>query len=399
VVSPSYGGGALEAYSFATYGTGWLPAEDAHEPSHTWWGGVIPNTYLHSFWNESFADYSTGLFAQNVPLGNTGERRLAFIRHAEINSSWEAAPVADAGVDIGSAADGLGYGKGSYVLDALENELGTKKMEATLHRWVTNHVPGTSGEWEEYEQAVKDATGEDYSWFFDQWIRRKGEPKLNVSNARFDDGHVNLDIVYDGKPYRMQAEVLLVYADGTQELKAVTIPPSATSTVSVNAKEKPKLVSFDPYRRLIRTFGGDEAPPTIAAAWHTFPHYTFGLMNSALVSDGDAQGATVPNNLNGIAIIGMPGATPLIDSLISKAGFTVNGTNLTFDGTTIDLSKNAAMALIQLGEGSRCLLALGHPDMVPNTGDAWIALTDHLGRFLRGKTSPKMSGKFVFPLP
>jgi len=44
LVSDAYGGGALEAYSFATYGTGWLPDEDAHEPAHTWFGGVIPNS-------------------------------------------------------------------------------------------------------------------------------------------------------------------------------------------------------------------------------------------------------------------------------------------------------------------------------------------------------------------
>ncbi|PMW84813.1 hypothetical protein C1X33_33855, partial [Pseudomonas sp. GW460-E13] len=47
--SETYGGGAMEAYSYATYGGG-LPSEDPHEPAHTWWGGLINNTYFHSFW-------------------------------------------------------------------------------------------------------------------------------------------------------------------------------------------------------------------------------------------------------------------------------------------------------------------------------------------------------------
>ena len=40
------GPGALEAYSFATYPDGDSPFLDAHEPSHTWWGGILNNDYL-----------------------------------------------------------------------------------------------------------------------------------------------------------------------------------------------------------------------------------------------------------------------------------------------------------------------------------------------------------------
>src|SRR5262249_2680527 len=39
--------GALEAYSFSTYGGGRFGAL-AHELSHTWWGGVVPNPYTRT---------------------------------------------------------------------------------------------------------------------------------------------------------------------------------------------------------------------------------------------------------------------------------------------------------------------------------------------------------------
>ena len=55
-------GGALEAYSFATFGGGAFQFATAHELSHTWWGGVVPNPYTRSMWNESFANYSDNLF-------------------------------------------------------------------------------------------------------------------------------------------------------------------------------------------------------------------------------------------------------------------------------------------------------------------------------------------------
>ena len=398
VVSKSYGGGALEAYSYATYGTGWLPDEDAHEPSHTWWGGIIPNTYLHSFWNESFADYSSGLYARNVPLGNTDERRLAFVRHSEPSPAWNLAPIAEAGVDIGPAADALGYGKGSFVLDALENELGPKRMKATLRHWVETHSKDRGGEWEDYEQAVNDSVGEDYRWFFDQWLRRTGYPKFTVSDAQFDGSAVTLKVAFDGTPYRMTAEILFLYTNGREEVKRVVIPPSPTTTLRIEVSEKPKVVSFDPYRRLVREIGVDEAPSTITGAWRTFPHYAFGSRASGALTGGAKPGSGMPDNLNGVAVIGMPGDTPIIAELAAKAGFKLEGTRLTYDGTKLDLTQGAALALVDLGGGRSCLLALGAPALRPNTGDAYVALTDRLGRFLRGKTLPKTSGRFVFNL-
>ena len=35
-----------------------------HEIAHTWWGGVVPNTYTRTLWNESFAEYSDGLYGR-----------------------------------------------------------------------------------------------------------------------------------------------------------------------------------------------------------------------------------------------------------------------------------------------------------------------------------------------
>src|SRR5688500_17195 len=43
-------GGALEAYSFATFASGTIPGAIVHEVAHTWWGGVVPNPYTRTMW-------------------------------------------------------------------------------------------------------------------------------------------------------------------------------------------------------------------------------------------------------------------------------------------------------------------------------------------------------------
>lgn len=398
MVSRTYGGGALEAYSYATYGLGWLPDEDSHEPSHTWWGGIIPNTYLHSFWNESFADYSTGLYSRNVPIGNRAERALAFVQHADPAPAWDVTPMSRSGVEYGPVADALGYGKGAFVLDALENELGVERMEATLHHWVESHAKDRGCEWEDYERAVHESTGEDFTWFFDQWLRRPGYPRLNINGATYADGAVSLPVTFEGQPFRMTAEVLLRFADGHDVVSKVVIPASPSSTLSVPAAEKPVLVSFDPYRRLVRKIDPDEAPVSIGAAWGSYRHFATGDKASPALTKSAKPISQLPKDLDGAAVIGMPGEAPIIDELARRAGFAIAGDKLTYDGTTIDLNKGAALAIVELGQGKRCLLALGRPELHPNTGDAYIAVTDYLGRFVRGKTHPKTSGHFVFRL-
>lgn len=398
VVTRSYGGGALEAYSFATYGTGWLPAEDGHEPSHTWWGGIICNTYLHSFWNESFADFSEGMYRRNVPIGNVAERRQAFVSHPSPDNLWDTAPLSQAGADIGPVASVLGYGKGAFVLETLEDEIGHDAMVKAMRHWIDTQPPGVPGEWEDFEKAVDDSAGQDMKWFFDQWVRRAGFPQIGVSDAAFADGMVTMKVDFKGEPYRMAAEVLLQYADGSTEIQRTEIPANANSVLRVPAREKPVLVSFDPYRRMIRAINADEMPMDYQRVWRRAKKYADPRYPSVFSKSADGDISKLPDDLNGTAIIGMPDSGPVVRRLASEAGFVLSSTSLTYKGTTVDLRKNSAVAVIDLGQGKHCVLALGTPKVLPDLGDAYIGLADDLGRFLRGNTLPKLSGRFVFRL-
>ena len=53
-----------------------------HELSHSWWGGMVPNTYTVDMWNEGFASYSERLLNEaskpGPPRGlRAGEERAS----------------------------------------------------------------------------------------------------------------------------------------------------------------------------------------------------------------------------------------------------------------------------------------------------------------------------------
>ncbi|HZP83853.1 MAG TPA: M1 family aminopeptidase, partial [Chthonomonadaceae bacterium] len=110
--------GALESYSFATFGPRTLPDYIPHELAHTWWGGLVPCTYTRSMWNESFATYSDDLFQRlaeqpvraSVRTASASKTRRAARR---LNPAHYTVPLTEAHDTSDERHITVGYGKGT----------------------------------------------------------------------------------------------------------------------------------------------------------------------------------------------------------------------------------------------------------------------------------------------
>jgi len=396
-ITPLYGGGALEAYSFATYG--YYPGEDSHEPAHTWWGGLINNTYLNSLWNESFADWSGGFYGRNAELGNKAERGLAFIQTPDVNEDYDAAPLNDSPPDIGPASTTLGYGKGAFVLQMLEQEIGPEKMLKACQEWIKRQDPTRGGEWEDFEVVVQDVAGKDVKWFFDEWVRRPGYPRLGEMTASYKQGNAVISIPISNGKWKITADVLLKYKDGRQAIMTATNEVVGNKHVwKVPPKEKPVLVSFDPWRRVVRKFESSEEPTSISRDLRSMNRYTAPAQQDWLKGIGRGDGSALGSDVAGRFIVGSPETLRQMAPLCTKAGFAVKGNALTYKGTSVDLTKGGAIAVIDLPGGKKCAIGLGQIRGSLNIGRARLAVFDEYGRFLRGVTDPKTSGAYTAKL-
>jgi hypothetical protein len=395
--SPAYGGGALESYSGATYGGG-LPQEDPHEPSHTFWGGVIVNTYLRSFWNESFAVFSQGLYARNVPIGNRAERTLAFVSDASASPEHNDVSCAEGGAYAGSVASALGYGKGAKVLQMLEQLIGTDGIISCMREWVATQPVGKPGEWEDFEAiCLKRFPAENLARFFRDWLHRPGYPDVQISKVRASDREIEFHVGFTGLPYNMPLEVAAFDAQGRMATKVLRV--SGPGDYSFPTPFRATLLSVDPWRKLLREQRRNEEPLSVGDFVARAKRYIDPAHPDYLSQvRGGQKLTTLSGPLDDLFIVGHPQSLPVLDALCKKAGFKVVGDKLTYDGTTIDLRHGSAMALVDLGEGKKCAIGLGTTQIRPNLGYAQVGLTDELGRFLRGRTEPKKSGFWTFPL-
>ena len=386
------GPGALEAYSFATYPGGGLPGQDTHEPSHCWWGGILPNDYLRSLWNESFADFCQGLFARNRVGGNKAELRQAFVSQQFANSIYDAAPLNNSGDEIGPAAAALGYGKGADVLQMLEDEIGTNTMIQCMSQWLKTNRPRHIGAWEDFERVVNNVTGKDYKWFFDEWVRRPGYAKMSLSDVAWHDGKISGKITFQGEPYRIHADILIRLLSGEDRYGRIDTMQEKDGDgyrFSIGCSTAPQLIAIDPWNKILRQRPRTDSAQSVATAFFRSKRYFDPAQPKYMaLGRGDNLLTTIPDDLSGITIVGSPETMPAMKPLCDSVGFHVSGNHLTYEGTTIDLNHGGAIALVDLPNGSRCVIALGTSRQLPSMGEARLVVFDDLGRPIRAKTDP-----------
>ena len=247
--------GALEAYSFSTYGPNTLPDLIPHELSHTWWGGITPCTYTHSMWDEAFAEYSDDLFTRSRQTTFPNPARISpaagrlLAERRKKAEAYAAIPVAQAFDTEDDRHTAAGYEKGHEVLRMLETQLGQPVMLRCMRLFFTDHPKGEAAEWPEFEAAVQKATGRDYRWFFAEWLERTGVPTLALDHTTFHkdaDGYVvETDVVQDGNPYRLALPVQLETAGGPP-LQVTKEIDGATTHLVFHVGAAPTRLRLDP---------------------------------------------------------------------------------------------------------------------------------------------------------
>lgn len=247
VETPGSGGAALEAYSFAMFSGGDFSALP-HELAHTWWGGVVPNPYTRSLWNESLAEYSQIAFLRQTPewkpfsmhpAPDYGRRYLRILT----------APLAES-PNLSKIAYSTGaYVKGLFVLLMLEDLIGKEALWKSLRAFRDGHRAGEAADWPDVQRAVRKVTGKDYTWFFDQWLRRAGVPEVRLSEVRqsLENGKyvVTAQIEQFGTPYRLRLPVVLKTSNGKTMSRTVETSGAKTA-VRLTCDAPPARLDLDP---------------------------------------------------------------------------------------------------------------------------------------------------------
>lgn len=154
----------------------------AHELFHHWFGDYVTcESWSHLPLNESFANYSEFLWATHKYGKDEGD--LVYINALQ-DYLYEATQKQVPLIRYEYASredmfDAHSYQKGGRVLHQLRLEVGDEAFFLSLNHYLKSHAFQTA-EIEDLRLSFEKITGRDLKWFFDQWFKLPGHPKVKV---------------------------------------------------------------------------------------------------------------------------------------------------------------------------------------------------------------------------
>jgi hypothetical protein len=176
--------GALAAEEVSSGPTDFVHGLVAHEFAHQWWGHQIGWASDDNEWlSESFAEYASGIFVKEYQGPKRFQNTLLdWKKNAKVGDPE--GPIAAANMLNGPNAYDyriyLLYNKGPYVLHMLRVQLDdqtySKVMQDVQQTYKNQNITT-----EMLLREVNRVTGQDYTYFFDQWFWDVGIPRFQYS--------------------------------------------------------------------------------------------------------------------------------------------------------------------------------------------------------------------------
>jgi hypothetical protein len=235
----------------------------AHEIVHNWWGNGVTVDYARGNWAEGLTTYMADYaLARQRGGGAAREMRLSWLRNFAALPPERDIPVERFTSKQHDAAQVVGYDKVAFVFHMLERELGEAAFGDGLRRFWTDHRFRVAG-WTDLQRAFQQAPGSDLAWFFDQWVRRAGIPRIELVEARREgsegDYHVTVKVRQSRPLYRNRLPVVIDTPAESERHDVVL--DRHEQDFRIASQRKPLAVRLDPDFDTFRKLLPGESPP------------------------------------------------------------------------------------------------------------------------------------------
>lgn len=255
-VSAAFGGGGTEHASVIFYGETVMDRNAtgivAHEIAHQWFGDAVTESDWDDAWlSEGFATYFTLLYTEHYEgrdafvLELQRARVTALAAEKRLNE-----PVVHNNIDdLDGVIPNLVYQKGAWVLHMLRQQVGTETFWTGIRAYYRQHRDGNASS-DDLRRAMEEASGQDLTWFFEQWLHRNLSPALTGTwsyDAATKQLVIELTQAQTGSPYRLPLEVGVVLDSVGTTMRVTKVEMTkATQRITIPAADVPRDVVLDP---------------------------------------------------------------------------------------------------------------------------------------------------------
>lgn len=224
----------------------------AHEVAHQWFGNSVTEIdWPHVWLSEGFATYLTmtyreAIYGRDTIVPTLEETRRNVIAFHRENPDR---PVIDTTVtDLMRYLNANSYQKGGWVLHMLRYRIGDDAFFAGLRVYYDRYRNGNAST-TDLRRVMEETSGEDLRAFFNQWLRRPGQPRVEGTWS-YDPSRNQLTVqlaqTHGGAPFKTALEIGIYTNDSATPRVEIVDLDQAEHTFTFALDGEPGRVALDP---------------------------------------------------------------------------------------------------------------------------------------------------------
>jgi aminopeptidase N len=321
----------------------------AHEFAHQWFGDMITcatwadvwlnegfATWCEAFWDEHYGGYSA--YKADI-IGDAGYYIVYNPGWAISNPEW-AINTPPTWMLFNTA---ITYDKGACVLHMLRHTLGDSLFFATLHAYCADtNLKFKSAVTGDFNAEVNNITGQDFNWFFNEWIYYPNHPQyqntyflVNSVGGNWNIDFVTTQVQTNAPFFKMPLEIKIHFLDNSDTIIRVMNDVS-WQEYSWLFHKQPDTVIFDPNNDIVLKLSSTVRGKVWTGSSNSNWNYPGNWSPAGVPVTEDVIITAMVPNIPFVNVAGMTCGSLIIEKranliISSKKDLTING-RLTIDG-------------------------------------------------------------------
>ncbi len=241
-----------------------------HELLHNWWGNSVYVDFSKGNWCEGITAYMADHLIKEQRGAGAEYRRSTLQRFTDYVNSENDFPAAEFKSRYDGASEAIGYGKTLMMWHMLRQAVGDENFLKSFGKFYRDYKFKFAS-FDDIKNSFETVTGENFDWFFKQWVERKGAPQLALTNAvkeKTDGGFVvkfQIEQIQPEEPFVLDVPVALFSSD--KFVKKKFRLSSRKQTFTITTKFAPVKIAVDPQFDVMRRLSPEEIPPALTKAF------------------------------------------------------------------------------------------------------------------------------------
>jgi hypothetical protein len=237
-----------------------------HEIAHCWWGNGVYVDYEHGNWSEGLTTYvSDYLYREMESPAEARSYRLQALRsYSALVPTAQDFPLSRFISRTDPITKAVGYDKSAMVFHMLRRRIGEDAFWEALRDIYRDRV-FQAASWDDLRQAFEKRSEQSLSGFFEQWVNRKGAPRIRLEEVRKEplaEGWSITGRLDQEKPF-FSADFELALEAGSRRLNQTLHLSEASGRFEFTAAAAPKQLAVDLDCHSLRRLDPVEIPPTV----------------------------------------------------------------------------------------------------------------------------------------